>query len=370
MKLVPILCIGILLALPRLAAGANRVVAEEVVPKELVRGFFPQDGEVLTHVIKKDVWAQNKDPFERHETLELSFGRAIRARADDRKNEQSMSPGIQFEDGRFLLQGGWRLHKQVPKHPDYFDGTFRAQVVPVIVGGQTYFHATVDLTWRRSFLSKIVPVVGDVVAAVVRSKAEEAARKAIEKDLPPKIDEAARKALVRVGLDPSLRDRVVVDVAEAGLRVRVLEAKAEVVRVSVGQLEFRPPDTGKAAGADADFGGHGPSVRVAAEVTSTDREARFTLSMKARETKKDWTEASGSTSKVFYTAPQGRKILALVGATRWSPLVDGEIEGHDPTEIDTLLGRLTIWGDRDGKDAGVYTGVKLSSDYLVTVLLD
>jgi hypothetical protein len=349
-----------------LAAQGNRILVEETIAKEFVRGFLPQDGEVLTHVLKRDVWPQNTDPFERHETVEISFGKAIRAQKGHRRNEATMSPGVQFKEGGFLLQGGWRAHKQVAVHNDYFDGTFVIQAVPVIVGERTYIQSTVSMTWRRSFLGRL-PGIGDAITRAVLTRANRAVEKAIREDLPRQIDEQARKALTQAGVDPSLRGHVVVDVVEGGLRVRVLEKKVEAVRVGVGTIDYKPPHRPPG---DREFDGNGPHVRITAEVKHAGREVRAFVDMEARETKRDWTEASGDTSKLMYTAPEGRSILALVGATRWDPLVDGETDGHDATEVDTLLGRLTIWGDRRGNDAGDYTRMLLAGDYEVTVLLD
>jgi len=98
------------------------------IPFWLVRMFLPEDGEVFTHVLSKDKWTQYKDPFYRHETIELALGRKIRASKEDRANETWWKPGCRDKGTHVLLRGGWRAHKDLGIFDDFFDGTFTAEL--------------------------------------------------------------------------------------------------------------------------------------------------------------------------------------------------------------------------------------------------
>lgn len=106
---------------------------------------------------------------------------------------------------------------------------------------------------------------------------------------------------------------------------------------------------------DRDFKGHGPHVHVYVGIAHGPREIRMVVSMKAKETKRDWTTAEGTLSEVLYIPPPGWKIKNVVGAFPSTALVDYVDSDHWPDEFDTRIGKLAVYGDHKGNDAGRYT---------------
>ncbi len=139
------------------------------VPFGVLRGLLPPDGEriVVWHG-RKNQWTQNRAPFERHETAEIAFGRAIRAQQKHRDNERSMSPGITSTHGSLQLRGGWAAHKAVDNHNDYFDGEFHASVTLAMVDGQVASSVSVPrLTWNESFVGSLGNLIGNIADKMV-----------------------------------------------------------------------------------------------------------------------------------------------------------------------------------------------------------
>jgi len=98
------------------------------IPFWLLRMILPEEGELFTHVLSKDKWTQYKDPFYRHETIELALGKKIRAKKEDRAKETWWKPGYQDKGTHILLRGGWRAHKDIGFFDEFFDGTFSAEL--------------------------------------------------------------------------------------------------------------------------------------------------------------------------------------------------------------------------------------------------
>lgn len=135
-------------------------------------------------------------------------------------------------------------------------------------------------------------------------------------------------------------------------------AQAELISpVIKDSLIFAPPHV---AG-DAEFDGHGPSVYVKVKFSIRDNMLVYSLYFKAKETKSDWTEASGwSSPRTAYTAPAGMRIDSLPKSD--FELLITTMSGHSEKAFVTPLGRVTVWGDTKGKDAGVYTKIKFDMD--------
>lgn len=140
--------------------------------------------------------------------------------------------------------------------------------------------------------------------------------------------------------------------------------QAEVVSpVLRDSLTFMPPHV---AG-DAEFDGNGPSVNVKVKFTVSNNTLLYSVYYKAKETKSDWTEASGwSPARTVYTAPTGMRIVS-VPKSEYELVID-TMSGHQSKTYPTALGRVTLYGDTRGKDAGVYTKVELNLD--ATIPLD
>jgi hypothetical protein len=136
------------------------------------------------------------------------------------------------------------------------------------------------------------------------------------------------------------------------------QAQAEVISPTIrDSITFAPPHV---AG-DAEFNGNGPSVYVKVKFSIRDNQLVYSVYFKAKETKSDWTEASGwSSSRTAYTAPAGMRIDSLPKSEY--ELLITTMSGHSEKAFVTPLGRVTVWGDTKGKDAGVYTKIKLDMD--------
>lgn len=136
----------------------------------------------------------------------------------------------------------------------------------------------------------------------------------------------------------------------------VCESKAD--NVDGLKVTFRPPRAGRG---DADFGGHGPAVSTTVTLLPAADVLRARVYMRARETKADWTEASGSQDFELYRPPAGWVIERLGGATQAShSYVDSN---HELDSFDLgggLVKRLVYMGDTDGDEAGTRTQVTVS----------
>lgn len=140
-------------------------------------------------------------------------------------------------------------------------------------------------------------------------------------------------------------------------------SQAEVVSPLLrDSLTFVPPHV---AG-DAEFNGNGPSVNVKVRFTVNDNTLLYSVYFKAKETKSDWTEASGwSPARTVYTAPAGMRIVS-VPKSEYELVID-TMSGHNPKTFVSPLGRVTIWGDQRGQDAGVYTKLQLDLDATIPI---
>ncbi len=136
------------------------------------------------------------------------------------------------------------------------------------------------------------------------------------------------------------------------------QANAEVISPALrDSVTHLPPHV---AG-DAEFDGNGPSIYAKVKFSIRDNTVVYSVYFKAKETKSDWTEASGwSSPRTVYTAPAGMRIDSLP-KSEYEILIT-TMSGHDLKEFVTPLGRATVWGDTKGKDAGVYTKIKFDLD--------
>jgi hypothetical protein len=111
---------------------------------------------------------------------------------------------------------------------------------------------------------------------------------------------------------------------------------------------------------DDEFDGHGPQVTVSATIRiANGNQIWADVTMKAKETKRDGSEAIGVASYLVHQ--HGAPILAIESATHsQASYVD---TNHDEDIItlgpDELVNEFHCFGDRKGKDIEVYTGVWL-----------
>lgn len=202
------------------------------IPFGVLRGLLPPDGERMVvwngHM---NQWTQNRKPFERHETAEIAFGRAIRAQQKHRDNERSMSPGITCTHGSLQLRGGWAAHKAVDVHNDYFDGEFNASVTLSMVDGQVVSDVSVPrLTWNESFVGQLGNLVGNIANKMVekiRVQLEAGLQARLQELIAGKIDEL----LQSVPQATIAREHVSIELLPDQVAVTISYEKPAVVRV-------------------------------------------------------------------------------------------------------------------------------------------
>lgn len=123
---------------------------------------------------------------------------------------------------------------------------------------------------------------------------------------------------------------------------------------------FIPPHTR----GDREFNGHGPAVRVTAQLLLTSRNVRVRVAMFAQETMPDRTTADGIRDYLLYTAPFGRCVTSTtIGPADELQYVDTDhavdlFAGRDPY---SFVRQYAVIGDTSGNDAGVDTGVAVST---------
>lgn len=132
-------------------------------------------------------------------------------------------------------------------------------------------------------------------------------------------------------------------------------------------LSFTPPHTR----GDREYSGNGPEVWATARWFKEDTRVNLHLWMKAKETRSDWTTAEGERVEPYYTAPSGWRIDSIEGNLESSAhYVDtdhnDDRQGGGPSGP---IKEFKFRGDRDGDDAGIYTGVDVTFNPLVVKLV-
>jgi len=151
------------------------------IPFWLFRMFLPEEGELFTHVLRKDRWTQYKEPFYRHETIELALGKKIRAKKEDRSKETWWKPGYQDKGTYVLLRGGWRAHKDIGIYDEFFDGTFTAHLRFSVDQGKLIPNVSkLEFDRNRGTLGKIIKLL-DIMQFLPEIRAQIAEK--VEKEI-------------------------------------------------------------------------------------------------------------------------------------------------------------------------------------------
>jgi hypothetical protein len=149
-------------------------------------------------------------------------------------------------------------------------------------------------------------------------------------------------------------------------------------------FSFKPPHTK----GDRDFDGHGPLVRIHANLHHSEDFAGLMLQMKASEggvaiggTGSNYldTVAEGSEFRILFRAPPGwritgtqgqRKNASVPGKTQFYDVVNYLDNDHESDGFDTPIGQFRVWGDGPGDDAGLRTRLELRSNKSFTVEME
>jgi hypothetical protein len=142
----------------------------------------------------------------------------------------------------------------------------------------------------------------------------------------------------------------------------------KVERFQPGKITYVPPHVR----GDREFKGHGPKVTasVALDVGPSSIQAR--VSMNAKETKKDWTTASGTKNVVIYNAPPGWRIERVVGGLASTFSYEDSDLTLDSFELGSggPVQRFVFTGDTGGSEAGTRTQVDVSFNELSIELVE
>lgn len=168
------------------------------IPFEHVRAFAPAEGEpFVVWTGKRNKWPDNRDRFMRHETIEAAIGRGIRAERENRRDEVSMSPGLRCRDGYIHVRGGWRAHKAVRAHNDFFDGRFSFKLIPSLQDNRLELTVSdLDLTWNANLAARIVDFLGVIRRAIIKAFTKSVAREIedrLERIIEERIEELIRQ---------------------------------------------------------------------------------------------------------------------------------------------------------------------------------
>ena len=115
---------------------------------------------------------------------------------------------------------------------------------------------------------------------------------------------------------------------------------------------------------DRDFAGHGPDITVRATLVISRKTVNVDLDMRARETRSDWTTASGSRSYLIYTAPSARCIQgANIGTFDRLNYRDNdhEVDIIPGQDAHSFINKYSVVGDTKGNESGTRTGVAVDT---------
>jgi hypothetical protein len=163
------------------------------------------------------------------------------------------------------------------------------------------------------------------------------------------------------------QDRLISSIAVIQPATPVCREKTETYTRST-YLSYTPPHTR----GDKEYSGNGPEVWATANWINDGTHVNLRLWMKAKETRSDWTTAEGERTESYYTAPSGWRIDSIVGNLESSAhYVDtdhnDDRQGGGPNGP---VKEFNFRGDRDGDDAGSYTGVDVTFNPLTVKLVE
>lgn len=138
--------------------------------------------------------------------------------------------------------------------------------------------------------------------------------------------------------------------------------KTKMVTASPGKITYRPPHTR----GDREYKGHGPNVTCSVKLLVGRGKIDARISMTARETKKDWTTASGSMRQTVYRPDPGWIITGITNTTsdviRYIDSNHNEDVFNRPTA--GPVKRYVFVGDTKGKEAGTRTQTTVTFNQL------
>lgn len=109
-------------------------------------------------------------------------------------------------------------------------------------------------------------------------------------------------------------------------------------------------------GGDREFDGHGPEVRCSAtlKLENSGKELWVTITLHAKETRSDWSEADGKWERKLETAPVGKKFVRIVSDTYSTAQYTDTNHRLDLPQVlgGSLVEKFEVMGDTGGNDIG------------------
>jgi len=143
--------------------------------------------------------------------------------------------------------------------------------------------------------------------------------------------------------------------------------KTKDVQTGPISITWAPPHSG----GDKDFDGHGPKVAVSVAFKIERQGAFVRVYMWAKETKSDWTRASGwSDWQKFYTPDPGWEVFRCNSELNFTDCMGYTDSDHeDDVYTHAALGTFRFVGDTDGKEAGTRTQVRIDFVYKLNLVV-
>ena len=128
------------------------------------------------------------------------------------------------------------------------------------------------------------------------------------------------------------------------------------VNVLPNPVSYTPPHTR----GDRDFDGNGPDVTSRVRLINKRNSVDAEIFLEAKETKSDWTTASGTRTVTLFTPDSGWEIENIVGPTESSYAYRDNDHSLDRFPGTGPVRTYTFMGDGPGDDAGVHTRVEVT----------
>jgi hypothetical protein len=142
----------------------------------------------------------------------------------------------------------------------------------------------------------------------------------------------------------------------------VPNCEMKIIAFTPSNITFTP----KHQKGDENFDGHGPKIEASVTLKPYQHKLDVFVYMKAKETTKDYTTASGSKVYTIYTPDPGWSIAAIVGRRSTSHKYTDT--NHQKDSFDQGSGgpvrRFTYVGDTDGDESGTRTQVEVTFNEL------
>lgn len=143
--------------------------------------------------------------------------------------------------------------------------------------------------------------------------------------------------------------------------IAIIQPNVEICETSYdnfrpANISYLPPLT---TGGDSEFSGNGPDCYCSVNLINRGSFIEASVFFRARETKSNWTTASGTKTVRIYTADPGKTIQSIVGSTSASYSYIDNDHALDAFPGSGPVRRFVFMGDGEGSDVGRHTRVEI-----------